>query len=52
MSAATVDATNKNESFRSSHKMTSGTVATRSIRLSQAFIVQTADHTYKTLPKA
>lgn len=49
ISATTVDATNKNEHFTSSTVLKS---ASNTIRVSQAFILQTDKLTYKTLPMA
>lgn len=55
VSDLTVDATNKNERFSNSSVMwgtvTDGVPAS-SLRLSQAFILQTADNKYKNIPKA
>lgn len=49
-SVPTVDAVNKNEHVTSSNVAISA--AGTEIRVSQAFILQTADNKYKTLPKA
>lgn len=49
MSAATVDATNKNEHFLSTNVYVN---TAKKIRVSQAYILQTADLKYKVLPKA
>lgn len=43
MSAAVIDATNKNEHFHSTHVMESTTTATE-LRVSEAFILQTAEN--------
>jgi len=51
ISAATADATNKNENVTSTTVLES-TTTTSEVRVSQAFILQTADNDYKVLPKA
>jgi len=53
----TVDATNKNERFSTTDMMWSSVLNTDGtpkdvMRLSQAFILQTGDHSYKNIPKA
>lgn len=57
VSDLTVDATNKNERFSTTDMMWSSVLNTDGtpkdvMRLSQAFILQTGDHSYKNIPKA
>lgn len=49
VSALTTDDTNKSERFSTTNVVHNGT---KQVRVSQAFILQTADHSYTAIPMA